>query len=76
MLDWLLQQPDPNQSCKQIFLAARCVGEVRNRGELVSAEDYVKQVTKDLIRFRLDTLSSSISISIEGSEHGFAPVVW
>ena len=76
ILDWLLQQPDPDQSCDHIFLAARCVGEVRNRGELASAEDYVKQATKDLIRFRHDDSSTSMSISIKVIEHGFTPVVW
>jgi hypothetical protein len=50
IIDWLLQQPDMNQSCDHIFLAARCVGEVRNRGELGSTEGNVRQATKDLIR--------------------------
>jgi predicted NACHT family NTPase len=53
VLDWLLQQPDPNQSCNQIFLAARCVGEVRNRGELGSVEAQVRQATEDLTEFDL-----------------------
>ena len=33
-LEYLLQQPDPQQTCHAIFLAARCVGEVRKRNEL------------------------------------------
>jgi predicted NACHT family NTPase len=49
ILDWLLQQPDPNKSCNHIFFAALCVGEVRNRGELGSTEALVRQATKDLI---------------------------
>jgi predicted NACHT family NTPase len=53
ILDWLLQQPDPNQSCAHIFLAARCVAEVRNRGELGSTEARVRQDTGNLIRFDL-----------------------
>jgi predicted NACHT family NTPase len=53
ILDWLLQQPDPNQSCAHIFLAARCVGELRNRGELGSTEARVRQATKDLVGFDL-----------------------
>jgi predicted NACHT family NTPase len=53
ILDWLLQQQDPNQSCYHIFLAARCVGEVRNRGELGSTEESVSEATKDLVRFDL-----------------------
>jgi HEAT repeat protein len=51
ILEWLLQQPDPNQSCGHIFLAARCVAEVRNRGELGSTEARVRQETGDLIEF-------------------------
>ena len=53
ILDWLLQQPDPNQSCDHIFLAARCVCEMRNRGELGSTEVCVRQSTKDLVGFDL-----------------------
>jgi predicted NACHT family NTPase len=49
ILDWLLLQPDPNQTCNHIFFAARCVGEVRNRGELGSTEGRVRQDTKDLL---------------------------
>ncbi len=54
ILDWLLQQPDSNQSCDHIFLAARCVGEVRNRRELGSTEALVRQATKDLIGFNFE----------------------
>jgi hypothetical protein len=57
ILDWLLQQPDPNQSCNHIFLAARCVGEVRNRGELGSTEESVMQCTRDLTNFGLGSSS-------------------
>jgi hypothetical protein len=53
ILDWLLQQPDPNQSCAHIFLAARCVGELRNRGELGSVEERIRQATKNLVGFEL-----------------------
>jgi hypothetical protein len=53
ILDWLLQQQDPNQSCNHIFLAARCVGEVRNRGELGSIEASVMQCTRDLTKLGL-----------------------
>jgi predicted NACHT family NTPase len=73
ILDWLLQQPDPNQSCKHIFLAARCVGEVRNRGELGIAEDYVKQATMDLCGLSLG--DSATFMSIDMREDSFFPVV-
>ncbi len=55
--DWLLQQPDPNKSCNHIFLAALCVGEVRNRGELGSTEALVRQATKDLIEIDFEDFS-------------------
>jgi hypothetical protein len=70
ILDWLLQQPDPNQSCKHIFLAARCVGEVRNRGELVSTEVLVRQATKDLIGFKFGNSSTSVSGEVVSGEVG------
>ena len=63
ILEWLLEEPDPDQSCNHIFLAARSVGEVRNRGELGSTEACVRQATKDLTRF-----SISKSWSEEGRE--------
>ena len=69
ILDWLLLQPDPKQTCNHIFFAARCVGEVRNRGELGSTEGRVRQVTKDLligIRNRF-----SINVHFEGKVDDF-----
>ncbi len=63
ILDWLLQQPDPDQTCDHIFLAARCVGEVRNRGELGSVEERVRQATKDLVGFDLGYSSTPMSRS-------------
>jgi hypothetical protein len=57
ILDWLLQQPDPNKSCNHIFLAALCVGEVRNRGELGNTEALVRQATKDLIGIDFEDFS-------------------
>ena len=61
ILDWLLQQQDPDQSCNHIFIAARCVGEVRNRGELGSTEESVMQCTRDLTKLELGTPSTSMS---------------
>jgi predicted NACHT family NTPase len=74
ILDWLLQQPDPDQSCDHIFLAARCVGEVRNRGELGSVEERVRQATKDLVGFDLGYSFTSISISRSRSRSTSTPV--
>jgi len=68
ILDWLLQQPDPNQSCKHIYLAARCVGEVRNRGELGSTEVLVRQATKDLIGFKFGNSATSVSGEVVSGE--------
>jgi hypothetical protein len=62
ILDWLLQQQDPNQSCNHIFLAARCVSEVRNRGELGNTEESVMQCTRDLTKLELGSPSTSMSI--------------
>jgi predicted NACHT family NTPase len=63
ILDWLLQQQDPDQSCNHIFLAARCVGEVRNRGELGNTEESVMKCTRDLTKLELGSPSTS-SMSI------------
>jgi HEAT repeat protein len=64
----LLQQPDPNQSCDHIYLAARCVGEVRNRGELGSTEVLVRQATKDLIGFKFGNSATSVSGEVVSGE--------
>jgi hypothetical protein len=65
ILDWLLQQPDPDQTCDHIFLAARCVGEVRNRGELGSTEERVMKCTRDLTKYDLGNLSTTMASSEE-----------
>ena len=61
ILDWLLQQQDPDQSCNHIFLAARCVGEVRNRGELGSTEERVMHCTRDLTKIGLGSSSTPMT---------------
>jgi len=61
ILDWLLQQQDPDQSCNHIFLAARCVGEVRNRGELGRIEASVMQCTRDLTKLGLGSSSTPMT---------------
>jgi hypothetical protein len=80
ILDWLLQQPDPNQSCGHIFLAARCVAEVRNRGELGSTEGSVLQAAKDLIgfdnRFAKTSLNYKQDIAVCQQAVGLVADVW
>jgi predicted NACHT family NTPase len=61
ILDWLLQQQDTNQSCNPIFLAARCVGEVRNRGELGSTEESVMKCTRDFTKLEIGSPSTSMT---------------
>jgi hypothetical protein len=51
IIEWLLAQPDPNNSCQHVFLAARCAGEVRKRRELGPAEELVRNRTKALTGF-------------------------
>ncbi|MFM9102564.1 MAG: HEAT repeat domain-containing protein, partial [Cyanobium sp.] len=53
LLEWLLQQPDPTQSCGHTVFAAHCLGEVRGRGELGGVGDRVLRATKEMIRFDL-----------------------
>ncbi|TBW08487.1 NACHT domain-containing protein [Azotobacter chroococcum] len=53
ILEWLLAQPDPNDTCYHVFLAARCVGEVRKRAELGAWEALVRDRTKALVQFDL-----------------------
>jgi hypothetical protein len=70
ILDWLLLQPDQNQTCNHIFFAARCVGEVRNRGELGSTEGRVRQCTKDLLIGIRNRFSVNIHYDIEWPDLG------
>ncbi|MFO1206043.1 MAG: HEAT repeat domain-containing protein [Burkholderiales bacterium] len=53
ILDWLLAQSDPADTCHHVLLAARCVGEVRKRAELGAVEAAVRDRTKALTRFDL-----------------------
>lgn len=47
ILEWLLEQADPSYA--HILLAARCVGEVRDRGDLGATDERVRKATKELI---------------------------
>ena len=53
VLDWLLAQPDPDDTCRHVFLAARCVGEVRKRTDLQQSEHAVRDRAKALMDFDL-----------------------
>jgi len=51
ILEWLLEQRDPEWTCRNIFLGAGCVGEVRNRSLLGAAEARVRGHVMALTRF-------------------------
>jgi predicted NACHT family NTPase len=53
ILEFLLAEPDPRLSCQHIFLAARCVGEVRNPVELGLVGERAMDRLRDLTRFDL-----------------------
>jgi len=71
ILLWLLEQPDPDQTCDPIFLAARCVGEVRHRQALGTVESTVLERLKELTRFGPDYYDYSYT-SEEEEEDRFA----
>jgi HEAT repeat protein len=52
-LEWLIAQPDREERKHHIFLAARCVGEVRRRTELGFVVETVRHLTADLVEFDL-----------------------
>ena len=54
ILVWLVEQPDPGGTCQNIFLAAQCVGEVRNRATLEGVENTVLDNLKMLAQPNLD----------------------
>jgi predicted NACHT family NTPase len=54
ILLWLVEQPDPSGLCQNIFLAAQCVGEVRNRDNLEGAENTVLDKLKMVATSSLD----------------------
>lgn len=51
ILEFLIAQPDPEQTCQHVFLAALCVGEVRKGSDLGGVADTVKQRLTDLVQF-------------------------
>lgn len=53
ILEWLLAEPDPHGTCRQVFLAARCVGEVRKRTDLQRIEHVVRDRAKALMHLGL-----------------------
>jgi predicted NACHT family NTPase len=53
ILDWLLARPDPEDARPHVFLAARCIGEVRRREELGSVERRVMARARSLTLFDL-----------------------
>lgn len=53
ILDWLLKQKDSANSCLHIFLAARCIKEVRNYNEILQSGNAVLQAVQALVDFDL-----------------------
>jgi HEAT repeat protein len=51
ILEWLLTRSDLDDLCHHVFLAARCVGEVRRREELGGIEREILECAKALTRF-------------------------
>ncbi len=51
ILEWLLAQSDPDEVCHHVFLAVRCIGEVRRREELGDVEKQVLERAKALTGF-------------------------
>ena len=56
ILEFLLAQSDPEQTCRHVFLAARCVGEVRKGSVLGDVANAVKQRLTELVQFDLHYL--------------------
>ena len=54
ILLWLVEQPDASGTCQNIFLAAQCVEEVRNRANLEGADNTVLEKLKELAQPSLD----------------------
>ena len=53
ILEWLLARPDPDEVCHHVFLAARCIGEMRRREELGDVEKQVFERATALTHFDL-----------------------
>jgi predicted NACHT family NTPase len=53
ILKFLLKQPDHDLTCRHIFLAARCVGMIRNRPELGQTNEQVMKQIQKLVQFNL-----------------------
>ncbi|MEI2771619.1 MAG: HEAT repeat domain-containing protein [Candidatus Competibacter sp.] len=53
ILEFILAQSDAEQTCQHIFLAARCVSEVRGGSNFSGIADIVKQHLAELVQFDL-----------------------
>jgi hypothetical protein len=66
ILVWLVEQPDPSGTCQNIFLAAQCVGEVRNRATLEGVDNTILDNLKMLAQPNLDLfLRQSCQVAID-----------
>jgi hypothetical protein len=48
ILNWVLIQPDPENTQRNVFLALRCLGEVRNRAKLSKVDLRLRRIAEDL----------------------------
>ncbi|MFO0136801.1 MAG: NACHT domain-containing protein, partial [Cyanobacteriota bacterium] len=62
ILVWLVEQPDPSGTCQNIFLAAQCVAEVRNRANLDGVEKTVLNNLKMIVEPSLAKQPAYIAI--------------
>lgn len=51
VIQWLMRQPDPNNTHHNIFIALRCLSEVRNRSGTAETESALRSLSKNLSLF-------------------------
>ena len=56
ILGWLIEQPDKQGWCNHLFLAAECLGELRNLSDVGAISERVREKAIGLIRFDLKHL--------------------
>ena len=82
ILTWLLPERDSAIAYRRVFLAARCVGEVRTRAELHDIEPLVRVQTEKLMQYDLDydyqlvREGSDVVASIRTRAAGLMATVW
>jgi hypothetical protein len=51
VVQWLMKQPDPNNTRHHFFVALRCLSEVRNRTAIAETEKVLRRIAKNLSIF-------------------------